>query len=268
MHHVSCSPSKIPYVGFSPVRLQTGIQPRSSLSETWVKREARIHHIPASLYMAKADVSGSCYSPLCGSIDHLTPAIQSRGPWLACGLCCPAGSSLTMASSETLAPSHRLIFFVRQVFALRPRMGWLRELPQFAPRVFSFVPPSVPRQTQRLPLTVSSPLALAFTQSAQARHLHPPRTPVLTWPCLRGCKVRSLFLLLRPEGLLALHRQGHLLSSFHLPSHLKEASNITTRAHSQFPRPDLHRLDTRPYGLRTESTEITEKDSDCRVARV
>ncbi len=30
MHHVSCTPSKIPYVGFSPVRLQTGIQPRPS----------------------------------------------------------------------------------------------------------------------------------------------------------------------------------------------------------------------------------------------
>jgi hypothetical protein len=76
---------------------------------------------------------------------RLTSAIQSRGPWLACGLCCPAGSSLTMASSETLTPSHRLIFFVRRVFALRPRMDWVRELPQFNPRVFPFVPPSVPR---------------------------------------------------------------------------------------------------------------------------
>jgi len=25
MHHVSCLPSKIPYVGFSPIRLQAGI---------------------------------------------------------------------------------------------------------------------------------------------------------------------------------------------------------------------------------------------------
>src|SRR6187401_148223 len=37
---------------------------------------------------------------------------QSRGPWLARGLCCPSGSSLTTASSETLASSRRLIFFV------------------------------------------------------------------------------------------------------------------------------------------------------------
>ena len=38
---------------------------------------------------------------------------QSRGPWLARGLCCPSGSSLTTASSETLASSRRLIFFVQ-----------------------------------------------------------------------------------------------------------------------------------------------------------
>ena len=44
-----------------------------------------------------------------------------------------------------------------------------------------------------------------------------PRTPVPTWVVSRGCKVRFM---LRPEGLLALHRQGHLHSSFHLPSHL------------------------------------------------
>ena len=32
LQHVPSSPSKIPYVGFSPVRLQTGIPPRPSLT--------------------------------------------------------------------------------------------------------------------------------------------------------------------------------------------------------------------------------------------
>jgi len=31
------------------------------------------------------------------------------------------------------------------------------------------------------------------------------------------------------------------------------------RAYSQFPQPDLHRLDTRPYGLRTKSTKDTKE---------
>ena len=38
----------------------------------------------------------------------VTPTRPSRGPWLAIGLCCPIGSSLTTASSEPLDPSRRL----------------------------------------------------------------------------------------------------------------------------------------------------------------
>src|SRR6266568_271904 len=60
--------------------------------------------------------------------------------------------------------------------------------------------------------------------------------------------------MVRPERLLALHRQGRLLSSFHLLSHLWEASNITTRAISQFPQPVFHRQDTQHYGLQTKFT--------------
>ena len=63
----------------------------------------------------------------------------------------------------------------------------------------------------------------------------------------RGCKVRFM---LRPGQLLVLHRQGLLRSSFHPMSHLIGTLSITTRVNSQFPRPDLHRLDTQHYGLR------------------
>lgn len=68
----------------------------------------------------------------------------------------------------------------------------------------------------------------------------------------RGCKVR---LMLRPADLLALHRQGLLLSSFHLRSHLPEMSSMTTRVHSQFPRPDLHRQHAQHCGLRRTLTD-------------
>jgi len=63
--------------------------------------------------------------------------------------------------------------------------------------------------------------------------------------------------MVRPERLLALHRQGRLLSSFHLLSRLGEASNITTRAISQFPRPVFHRQDTQHYGLQTKFTKCS-----------
>ena len=58
--------------------------------------------------------------------------------------------------------------------------------------------------------------------------------------------------MLRPEELLALHHPGRLHPSFYLPSHLQEASNMTTRANSQFPRPDFHRQDKQPYGPATD----------------
>jgi len=41
MHHVSSPPSKIPYGGFSPVRLQTGCQPQSSPSRTYMRPPAQ-----------------------------------------------------------------------------------------------------------------------------------------------------------------------------------------------------------------------------------
>lgn len=65
--------------------------------------------------------------------------------------------------------------------------------------------------------------------------------------------------MLRPGVLLALHRQGLLLSSFHPMNHLTGTSNITTRANNQFPRPDSHRLDTQPCGLRQKEAKVTKK---------
>ena len=52
--YVSCSLSKIPYVGFSPIRLQTGIQPRSSQTYTWLKLDDSVHHTLTYLYVVKA----------------------------------------------------------------------------------------------------------------------------------------------------------------------------------------------------------------------
>ena len=95
---VSSSPSKIPYVGFSPVRLQTGFRPQPSSRDT------------LDLYAASSPGVLPLW-PLracLGGCPHWT--FQSRGPWLASRLCCPARSSLTMASSEPLGLSCRLMY--------------------------------------------------------------------------------------------------------------------------------------------------------------
>ena len=127
LQHVSSSPSKIPYGGFSPVRLQTGRQPPPSIAlhrlsaksaYTAPARSYRGPHpmrIPRSQQArARASHSPSRSGPRGqAGLRWSSWTRQSRGPWLARGLCCPSGSSLTMASSETLASTRRLIFFVQ-----------------------------------------------------------------------------------------------------------------------------------------------------------
>ena len=51
-----------------------------------------------------------------------TETRPSRGPWLAIGLCCPVGSSLTTASSETLDPSPPLMDSRRGILHPRNRL--------------------------------------------------------------------------------------------------------------------------------------------------
>jgi len=236
LHHVSCSPSKIPYVGFSPVRLQIGIQLQSSPEHCCLSaRPAYASSAQTYIQLKLPSQKRVCPQHYCrfirpratlnrDSFQYHPRAIQSRGPWLSGGLCCPTRSSLNMASSEAVCPSRRLIFFVHRVFALRPRMDWDRQIPQFTPRICDPVPSSVPRWSCRVHLTVTSPTVIAFAFSAGARQ---PQTHTRRFS--RGCvtRLQSSLPLLRPGILLALHRQGRLRPSFRLMGHPNQASVIT-----------------------------------------
>ena len=93
-----------------------------------------------------------------------TPTRPSRGPWLAIGLCCPDGSSLTTASCAPLDPSPPLMNSRRRL--LHPRKsawGGNPEVPQFTPLDCARVPPPLPRWPRRVQMTVSSSSVLAFT---------------------------------------------------------------------------------------------------------
>jgi len=134
---------------------------------------------------------------------------RSRGPWLASGLCCPAGSSLTMASSEALVRSCRFPLRIRQVFAsIRQRP----ERPCFYLPVLVSMPSSIPRRSGRA-LTVGWSSVLAFATFGRARQPQEPRKSRFTRGTqFRGCKVRFM---LGPGCLLASHRRRLLHSSFH-----------------------------------------------------
>ena len=248
LHHVSCSPSKIPYVGFSPVRLQTGIQLRPSLKNTRLKCEAHMHHLHCNLYATKA--VPLCF---CGPFGHvwrnrIPTAIQSRGPWLASVLCCHTRSWLTMASSESVGTFQCLIFFVHWIFALRPRMGWYRQIPQFAPRIYNPVPSSVPRRSHRMHLVVSSPMIIAFAILALAQQPLPTHAGSHV-----GRVTRLQSSLYATARSLASPSPARTFTIELSPDGSPRADvDYNYTAYNQLPQPDFHRQDTRPYGLRAK----------------
>jgi len=103
IHFVSSTPSKIPYGGYSPVRLQTRLTPRPpsrASQRPLIGRHCR--------YLVSRRFIRS------GSFDQAAPRTSdhdrgSSGPWLPSRLYGPASSSLTMATSAPLSATQRLM---------------------------------------------------------------------------------------------------------------------------------------------------------------
>jgi hypothetical protein len=171
-----------------------------------------MHHDLNNLYATKA-VATCSYSPS-GHVERspVASATQSRGPWLSGALCCRSRSSLTMASSETLALSYRFMDYYDR--SLPYGLVWAEDerLPNLLRLSLSTVPPSVPRWTRGVPIAVPSSSALAFAISAQARH---PHAHARRFPRGKRNEVAKFTLCYGPVESIALHRQGRLHSSFH-----------------------------------------------------
>jgi len=109
IHFVSSAPSKIPYGGFSPVRLQTRLTPRPpsrACPRPLIGRHCRY------LVPRRFARSGSCDQAAPGTSDHDR---ESSGPWLPSRLYCPTRSSLTMATSAPLAATWRFMDYTAKL---------------------------------------------------------------------------------------------------------------------------------------------------------
>jgi len=103
IHFVSSAPSKIPYGGFSPVRLQTHLTPRppsQACLRLLIGRHCRY------LVSRRFIRSRSCDQAAPRTADHDR---GSSGPWLPSRLYCPARSLLTMATSAPLSATRRFM---------------------------------------------------------------------------------------------------------------------------------------------------------------
>ena len=251
---VSSSLSKIPYGGFSPVRLQTGFQPRPSLN--MLSLCARPAFPPSS--------------PTYTRLKSLSPkrAFIRRGTFVQAEL--PL-SYRDHPVQRSLAPqrvmlSHRIIAYYDLMRASLPLppvyvlsggslpVGLLRagaeKVPNLSCLSFPIVPSSVPRRLgDFFRLLLHRPL-----WPSPSSHKVGARVSTLgrfsRGSCNEAAKFASCY---GPMKLLALLRQGRLHSSFHLLGHPLGVSSITTQANNQFPRPDFHRLDKQPYRLHTKA---------------
>ncbi len=168
MHHVSCPPSEIPYVGFSPVRLQTGIQPRPSVGSRRLKRKARIRTQLPALYVAKAPDSEARHTIRSGAFaqSDLTSSFRSNPVQRPLALQRVMLSRQVIAYYGLIRHSRPLppAYFLRPGGSLPDGLVWAgtERLPNLLRMSLSSVPPSVPRRTERLLVAVASPLVLVL----------------------------------------------------------------------------------------------------------
>ena len=176
VRHVSYAPSKIPYGGFSPVRLQTGFRRRPSSQ--------------SDLYAATVGVSeGGGVVPVPGRFH-----VQSASP----------SSDSDPPVQRPLAPhwvllSQRIIAYYGLIRASRslptaycsssvgsfPLSVGTREGPHFTLRLCSFVPPSLPRQTAATARDCSLAAGSGLRQSCSGSASASPRSPVHARPFSR-----------------------------------------------------------------------------------
>ncbi len=127
LHLGSSAPSKIPYGGFSPVRLQTRFKPRPPSREhraPLIGRHRSYLRV-RRLFRSRTYVQSA---PNASDLNH-----GSHGPWLPRRLYCPAGSSLTMATSAPLTATRRLMHSSAR---LRERPASRRGSPIYSARPF------------------------------------------------------------------------------------------------------------------------------------
>jgi len=188
----------------------------------------------------------------CSPCGHLrrTPFhrfFQSRGPWLDSGLCCPAVSLLTMASSESLVSSQRLMHSSLGLCSTGASEREARASPIYSARLYH-------RAVFRTPVNRTPAFGCCFGVRTSLRLLR--RGSAFTSPRRRFSRGRFTRL---QSSLDAAARWLACPSptrafTFELAAEPSptQPSSITTRAYNQFPRPDFHRLDAQPYGLRTK----------------
>ena len=218
LQYVSSSPSKIPYVGFSPVRLQTGIQPQPSpVRDGLSARPTFTRTLQTYMRSELSNIDGRNHYRSRAFAQADLPSVRENNPVQR-----PLARQWVMLSHRVIAyygliRNSRPLPSIYELYdgSLPYGLVWagIERLPNLLHVSLSTVPPSVPRRAERLPMAVASPSVIAFAESAPARH---PQPHTRRFSCGKRNVAAKFALCYGPVELLALHRQGRLLSSFRL----------------------------------------------------
>ena len=251
--YVSCSPSKIPYGGFSPVRLQTEIPPRPSPVDLEIKRMTRIPSLPTNLYAANVHLFPSPVALRLQVLLHGLFRPEALGS--PAGYAVPPGLCLLWPHEPLSVSPTGLSISPKRVFVLRSDRNGYREDPQFTPRVFLTVPSSVPRQSDGADRLF---LLHPHWPSPSLQRLGICNLPAGSLWVVCDFGAATFALCYGPASCLLFTGKSFYFRAFASRGRPRRASSITIRPNSQLPEPDFHRQDTQHYGLRTEGTEFTE----------
>jgi len=236
IHFVSSAPSKIPYGGFSPVRLQTRFTPRPP---SRAHRHPLIGRHCRYLRSRRWFRSRTCAQAAPRTSDHDR---ESSGPWLPNRLYCPARSSLTMATSAPLRAIRRLMDYS---VGLRDRPAGRRGSPIYS--ASPFTPCRRPYSggpCDRVQRCLHRRFCLhpSCTGSATTCPTVPNQVGCVTklqhslhataWRCCSPCFGQGFY--------------DRACAGRVTPSRV----GYDWMVHRHLPSPDSHRLDWQPYGLR------------------
>ena len=236
---VSSSPSKIPYGGFSPVRLQTEMQrPRPSRSRAYT-RPPPMSRVPIARFRAVRR-------------NALTRPSRPEALGSQAGYAVPPDRRLLWPHLRHSLATARLFPSSNGPHRVFPMAG--SGSPLYSACLFQRAIPNTPMDRAAVVSWYAAPPALAFALFVWARLPYcPPLRRFLGWDGVT--RLPQVRLRYGPLNCLPATDHRLLRSSFHLPSRLGQASNITTRQASLLPWPDFHRQDTQPCGLRTKGAK-------------
>jgi len=243
IHFVSSTPSKIPYGGFSPVRLQTRLTPRPpsrAPPHPLIGRHCRY------LRPRRFVRSGPCDQPAPRTSDHDR---ESSGPWLPVRLYCPVGSSLTMATSAPLSATQRIMYYSVKLRAHPAR------------RRGSPIYPASPSAPCRSPYSGGPDhCTRRCLRGRFCLHHFPPgsATTAPTNPDRVGHVTKRQFSLNATAWIVCLPCSGQDFYYRACVSRVAPKAHVgyDYMAHRHLPSPDFPRLDWQSYGLHRKSVDF------------